>query len=319
MTLPNYCQVIEKELYEKVKVLFKSEDTTLKPLITEFLKELGIEVTEIFFSEEIFELLGKGEYQVIIISFAHNNENNLFLLEEIKKSFSEVKILCILDYFKELDLGRYFDAGADDIIFKPFSLGEFKARLFKLLKEYYLSAKLKKFIVEDPLTEVYNRRYFEEAIREEVYRAIRQHYPMCFLVIDLDDFKWYNDNLGHQAGDQLLQAVGKVLKESVREKVDKVCRYGGDEFVIILPHTNWLQAKTVAERICQNWEKARFKPVTLSIGIAQLINRENNYEASVSDLIKRADSAMYKAKKILGNAYIVDEITIKYFPSEKEN
>jgi diguanylate cyclase (GGDEF)-like protein len=319
MTLPNYCQVIEKELYEKVKVLFKSEDTTLKPLITEFLKELGIEVAEIFFSEEIFELLGKGEYQVIIISFAHNNENNLFLLEEIKKSFSEVKILCMLDYFKELDLGRYFDAGADDIIFKPFSLGEFKARLFKLLKEYYLSAKLKKFIVEDPLTKVYNRRCFEEAIREEVYRAIRQHYSMCLLVIDLDDFKWYNDNLGHQAGDQLLQAVGKVLKESVRKKVDKVCRYGGDEFVIILPHTNWLQAKTVAERICQNWKKARFKPVTLSIGIAQLINRENNYEASVSDLIKRADSAMYKAKKILGNAYIVDEITIKYFPSEKEN
>ncbi len=319
MTLLNYCQLIEKELHEKVKVLLKEDDFMLKTLIMEFLKDLGIKVKEVFFSEEIFHFLANEIFQVAIISFTYNDQGNLSLLEEIKKVFPDVKILCMLDYFKELDLGEYFEAGADDIILKPFSLGELKARLFKLLREYYLDAKLKKFIVEDPLTGVYNRRFFEEVIRDEVYKAIRQRYPLCLLMIDLDDFKWYNDNLGHQAGDQLLQTLGEVLKDSVREKVDKVCRYGGDEFVIILPHTNWVQAKAVAERICQNWEKVHFEPVTLSIGIAQLINKEEGLEASVSDLIKRADEAMYRAKKILGNAYMVDEVTLKFFPAEKIN
>jgi len=178
------------------------------------------------------------------------------------------------------------------------------------MKEHYLDIKLQKFIVEDPLTRVYNRRYFEEMIREEIYKALRQRYPLSLMMIDIDNFKWYNDTFGHQEGDKLLQIFGEILWKNVRDKVDKVCRYGGDEFTIISPYTSWKNAALIAERICKNWEERNFSSVTLSIGISQLIERKT-LEESVSDLIKRADKAMYEAKKVKKNTWVIDKESLK--------
>ena len=135
-------------------------------------------------------------------------------------------------------------------------------------------------------------------------------------MIDLDNFKFYNDNFGHQAGDELLKSLAYVLTTSTRKRIDRVCRYGGDEFTIILPHINWEGSLLIVDRIFKKWERLNFESVTLSIGVAQLLP-QNTLENTISSLIKRADEAMYKAKKITGNTYEVDPESIKLTLSVK--
>ncbi len=217
----------------------------------------------------------------------------------------ELKFLEFL-YLKKIRLTDLFLAVVDDIAFKPFSLEKLQARLYRLLRDYYHLKKITVLSMVDPLTGVYNRRYFEERIRKEVYRAMRQKYPFSFIMLDLDKFKWYNDHFGHKAGDEVLKKVGKKLKSSVRDKVDSVCRYGGDEFAILLPNTSLKGAIQVVKRIFNNWNELKIESVTAAAGIAQLIPRSSP-EETVRDLIQRADSMMYKAKKEETNAYYVDE------------
>lgn len=311
MDYTNWLELIEKETGEKLKIIIFEKDEKTKILLDEFFKKTGLEIDFVIKFENIIDTILKDSlYQIVILSFSEEEKELSSLIEKIKEINPNIKIFIILDYFKEIDLGKYFEKGVDEIILKPFTLNEFKARFSKLMKEHYLDIKLQKFIVEDPLTKVYNRRYFEEIIREEIYKALRQRYPLSLMMIDIDNFKWYNDNFGHQEGDKLLQIFGEILWKNVRDKVDKVCRYGGDEFIIISPYTSWKNAALIAERICKNWEERNFSSVTLSIGISQLIERKT-LEESVSDLIKRADKAMYEAKKVKKNAWVIDEESFK--------
>lgn len=311
-----FLEKIEEFLKDNLNFLIFERNLSWRNLLTEILKSLNAKSKNLFSEEEILEQIKDNGNLVLILSLnAMFVEENLNFLKKIKENNPEIKILVLLEipfleYLGSLNLGAYFWSGADEVILKPFSLEEFKARLFKLLKEIYLMKTLQKFIIEDPLTEVYNRRYFEEIIKEEVYRALRQKYPLTLFMIDLDKFKWYNDYFGHQAGDILLKSLGKILCENTRKKVDKVCRYGGDEFVIILPHINWEKSLCIVKRIFTSWEKSNFEPVTLSIGISQLIYKES-LERSISDLVSRADSAMYEAKKVKGNSFVIDKETLK--------
>lgn len=317
MDYTNWLELIEKETGEKLKIIIFEKDEKTKILLDEFFKKTGLEIDFVIKFENVIDTILKDPlYQIIILSFSEEEKELSSLIERIKEINPNIKIFIILDYFKEIDLGKYFEKGVDEIILKPFTLNEFKARFSKIMKEHYLDIKLQKFIVEDPLTRVYNRRYFEEMIREEIYKALRQRYPLSLMMIDIDNFKWYNDNFGHQEGDRLLQIFGEILWKNVRDKVDKVCRYGGDEFIIISPYTSWENAALIAERICKNWEERNFSSVTLSIGISQLIERKT-LEESVSDLIKRADKAMYEAKKVKKNTWVIDEESFKQVLSEE--
>ncbi len=312
----NWIDLIEKELKEKLKLIISKVDEKTKILLEEFFKKADLEVKFIDNFDEATEIFSQDPlFQIIILSLSEKNKNLSLFIEKWRDINPHIKIFVILDYFKEEDLGKYFEIGADEVILKPFTLNEFKARLSKLLKEHYLDIKLQKFIIEDPLTQIYNRRYFEEAIKEEVYKALRQKYSLSLMMIDLDNFKWYNDNFGHQEGDKLLKDFGEILLKNIRNKVDKACRYGGDEFVIILPYTFWKNAGSIAERICKNWQGKGFTSVTLSIGIAQLIERES-LEKSISDLINRADKAMYEAKRFKKDSWVVDKESSKQFLDE---
>ncbi|CAN5639455.1 hypothetical protein BH18ACI3_BH18ACI3_04640 [soil metagenome] len=147
--------------------------------------------------------------------------------------------------------------------------------------------------VTDPLTGLLNRRYIEERLGEEILRSARHHFPMSLMMLDVDNFKSYNDSFGHPAGDAALEIVADVLKGTLRGD-DVAARYGGEEFAILLPQTSCEEAAPIAERIRQRIERTQFpkRRVTVSIGIAEFSSRIE----SPKDLISAADVALYEAK-----------------------
>jgi diguanylate cyclase (GGDEF)-like protein/putative nucleotidyltransferase with HDIG domain len=166
----------------------------------------------------------------------------------------------------------------------------------------------------DELTGLFNRRHFEERLKEEVSRHSRYGDVFSIFMLDLDNFKAYNDTYGHPAGDTLLSQMGRIVKGSVRN-VDQAFRYGGDEFVIILPQTTREDAYIVAERvrvqIARTMEKQAIA-VTSSIGLA-------NYPADgvvADELIDVADNALYHAKRAGGNRILVSSDALSELPDE---
>jgi diguanylate cyclase (GGDEF)-like protein len=150
----------------------------------------------------------------------------------------------------------------------------------------------------DPLTSLYNRRYFETRIDEEIQRARRYGVSLALLVVDADDFKQLNDRFGHLVGDQVLRGISDTLRRSTRA-FDVCTRYGGEEFAILMPGSNAASALQSAERIRHRIERYRFEPLpipperhpTISIGVAVLEG-----DATPQELIARADRALYAAK-----------------------
>ncbi len=164
-----------------------------------------------------------------------------------------------------------------------------KARLYKTVQE---------LAIVDGLTGVYVRRHFLERYDEELKRSKRHRFNLSFFMVDIDNFKRYNDKYGHPAGDVALHEVAEILKNSIR-KVDLVCRYGGEEFALILPQTDKEGALQVAERIRWAADNHRFRVydrmtrVTVSIGVATFPEDAKKMD----ELTDRADEAMYRAKQ----------------------
>lgn len=156
-----------------------------------------------------------------------------------------------------------------------------------------LHAQVKEHAIRDPLTGLYNRRYFDEVYRQEVERAHRYGMPLTVAMIDIDDFKRINDTRGHRAGDAVLEAVGMVLRD-VRVS-DIAARYGGDEFVVMMPNTLMSGACVVAERIARA-ARETVSADTPEGGIALSIGLADSTEGYF-DLLERADERMYREKR----------------------
>ena len=162
--------------------------------------------------------------------------------------------------------------------------------------------KLEELSSTDSLTGLANRRRFDEVLHTEWQRTTRLSLPMAIAMIDVDQFKAYNDHFGHQAGDAVLRRIGAILQENVKRSCDLTARYGGEEFVIILPHMGLAEAMSLAETIrqavqdeaLQHTEQSLRGVVTVSIGIASGMP-QTDFEAD--DLLREADSALYAAKR----------------------
>lgn len=162
------------------------------------------------------------------------------------------------------------------------------------LENISLNQKLQEFAFVDPLTGLYNRRHFYERLQGELARSTRKNEKVSLLMIDVDDFKQYNDTFGHIAGDGVLRRLGAILKSTVRQ-MDVIVRYGGEEFTVILPETDLTGAVAAAEHIRYNIENAWFvnRKVTVSIGAASFPDQATD----LNQLVEVSDRAMYAAKK----------------------
>jgi diguanylate cyclase (GGDEF)-like protein/PAS domain S-box-containing protein len=162
-----------------------------------------------------------------------------------------------------------------------------------------LNERLNQLSITDGLTEIYNHRHFQDRLTEEVERLNRQKDGvLSLLIMDIDDFKRFNDTYGHQCGDTVLKQLASLLKNTIRT-IDILARYGGEEFAVILPNANKEQAVIAAERICQTVRSTPFSfgagttvKVTISIGVGSITSGQ----ADKAELIRKADSAMYAAK-----------------------
>jgi diguanylate cyclase (GGDEF)-like protein len=152
--------------------------------------------------------------------------------------------------------------------------------------------------IKDDLTGLYNQRHFYHLLHAEIERSERYVRPLSLLLIDIDDFKLFNDTYGHMEGDRVLERIGATIQRCVR-RTDWAFRYGGEEFTIFMPETLGDQAGVVAERIRAEFRAERFRPSpgreeskTVSIGIAEYRPGEE-----LRDFISRADRNMYEAKR----------------------
>lgn len=169
-----------------------------------------------------------------------------------------------------------------------------------------MEGKLRRLVITDKLTGLYNKRHFTERLTDEMARAARHNTPLSLLFADIDKFKSYNDTYGHVGGDLVLSRLGEIVRESVRAHVDTGYRYGGEEFTVILPGAGAGEALAVAERIKNSFAAHTFRPAvngveidvrkTISIGLATIEGKED-----MDTFIGRADTLMYGAKKEGGN------------------
>jgi diguanylate cyclase (GGDEF)-like protein len=192
--------------------------------------------------------------------------------------------------------------GAMDYIHKPISPPIIKARVRNHITLKLQTDVLKRLSFMDGLTQVANRRRFDDTLGNELRRAIRQQHELSLLMLDVDYFKLFNDHYGHGLGDQCLTQVAQAMQAEVNRPMDLLARYGGEEFVVLLPETDLEGARKVAESLRQivaamqipHAHSPAAAHITISIGAACNTQSETNLEA---ELLKLADQALYLAKQ----------------------
>lgn len=178
-----------------------------------------------------------------------------------------------------------------------------------------VNSELSKLSVTDPLTQVNNRRYFDEVFDAELKRSERTQRPVTLILVDVDHFKQFNDSYGHLAGDDCLKMVAKALQRAVTRENDLVARFGGEEFAIVLPEVDESQAYTVAENIRRAIESIAFVckgekvPISASLGVVSVGGaKQSEPRQTVSSIISAADEALYEAKNRGRNCSVLAQL-----------
>jgi len=237
---------------------------------------------------------------VILLDIAMDGMNGFELLEKLKEDprTRNIAVIFISATSEAMDRVKGLDMGAIDFISKPFDAFELKARVRSALRTQHLVKMLEQKAQIDGLTGLWNRRYFDQRMIQEISEAKRYSRPLSLVLCDIDRFKRLNDQFGHPFGDFVLERVAHKLSSG--RTSDIACRYGGEEFGLILSSTNIQQGHEVAERLRIEIESILWpnKPdlvVTASFGICDTENVGE--EVTPEALLEMTDSALYKAKQ----------------------
>ncbi len=313
-------------------ILVVDDSPTTLSIIKSYLTDAGY--TDLMFAESALDALeklginkesGEGpDIDLILLDIMLPDMDGREICRIIKsvEKLRDTPVIMVTALTESENLEKAFDAGAIDYITKPINgiellarsrsalrlkqeMDKRKAREQKLLEVtkqlHEVIEKLNRLSSLDGLTGIANRRRFDEYIDLEWSRGRRYFRPLSLIMADIDFFKAYNDTYGHQAGDQCLKAVAEAIQNVLRRSEDLLCRYGGEEFAVILPETHKGGAVQMADAIRSEVENMRIvhsgsiisRYVTISLGVATVLPTRN---LSPKDLLAAADAALYKAK-----------------------
>lgn len=258
--------------------------------------------------EEMVQLAGIGDYDLLIVSLTLSEYDGLRLCSQLRslESTRQTPLLAIVEEGDTPRLVRALDMGVNDYLVRPVDRNELVARCRTQLRrkrfQNYLRDKFQQGLelaITDSLTGLYNRRYMESHLAAMVQDGLQSNKPVSILIFDIDFFKSVNDTHGHAAGDTVLKEFAQRISQNVRG-VDLACRMGGEEFVVVMPDTDLSYAMMVAERLRQRVGEHPFKieggaelNVTVSIGIGVVEEAGDTGEK----VLERADAALYRAKR----------------------
>ncbi|HEY7998733.1 MAG TPA: PleD family two-component system response regulator [Pseudolabrys sp.] len=260
----------------------------------------------------------EGNYDLLIVSLDLKDFDGLRLCSQVRslERTRGVPILAVAEADNNARLVRGLEIGVNDYLIRPIDKNEMLARVRTQIKKKRYTERLRdnvqmkiEMAITDALTGLFNRRYMETHLASLVEQAAARGKPITVLVVDIDFFKAINDGHGHDAGDDVLREFALRIRKSIRN-IDLACRYGGEEFVIVMPETDMSVATVVAERLRRRiasepfsiQQGARNLDVTISIGIAALGDATDNAAA----ILKRADTALYRAKRDGRNRVVPD-------------
>lgn len=331
-----------------MSILIVDDSPTIRMIINKYLNAAGY--SDLLFAEsasDAFQILGispgsreplrvEPEVDLILLDIVLPDMDGREACRIIKsvEKLQDIPVITVTSLMEKEHLEKAFEAGAMDYITKPVNNIELQARVrsaLKLKQEMDGRKAREKKLIEvtrelgeavrkldqlsslDGLTEVANRRRFDEYINSEWLRGRRNAKPLSLLMIDIDFFKAYNDTYGHRSGDKCLKAVAGALQNTIKRPGDLLCRYGGEEFAAILPDTPDAGALLVARSMCTRVETMRIthekssvsKYVTISLGVSTIIPTR---DLSPADLISLGDRALYCAKRSGRNCVRVADI-----------
>jgi two-component system cell cycle response regulator len=268
-------------------------------------------------SEALFRV-AENNYELIIVSLDLQQYDGLRLCSQIRslERTRHVPILALANAENNAQLVRGLEIGVTDYLMRPIDKNELLARARTQVRRKRYTERLRdnvqasiEMAITDGLTGLFNRRYMETHLGTLVEQAAQRGKPLAALILDIDHFKSINDTHGHDGGDDVLREFALRVRKSIRN-IDLACRYGGEEFVIIMPETDMAVAAIVAERLRRRiagepfpiQQGAQLLNVTLSIGLAALAGTQD----TAATLLKRADQALYRAKRDGRNRVVAD-------------
>jgi two-component system cell cycle response regulator len=276
------------------------------------------EVASVDTFEEALVRVKGGDYDLIVVSLGMRGFDGLRLCSQLRSlpEGRNVPILVIVSDGDRRKLTQALEMGVNDYLTRPVDKNELTARVRTQLRKKRYSDRLRhnvqlslEMAITDQLTGLHNRRYMARHLDNLIGNAKRNERPLAFVIMDIDHFKSVNDSHGHDIGDEVLKEFAGRIAANVRG-IDLACRYGGEEFVVVMPDTDVNFAYTIAERLRQSIEANPVRisrapgllNVTISIGIARMEGQDDTADT----LLHRADQALYRAKRAGRNRVVAD-------------
>ena len=301
-----------------MRILVVDDDRFIREILSAIIKDAGHTPILAGNDNEALPILAEDKIDLVLMDVEMPGRSGFELTKEIRRLYTDnwFPIIFLSGQSDEKHYEEGIGAGGDDYLTKPVSPIVLKAKIHAMERIANMkkalddaNSRLEKLSSQDPLTRISNRRDLEQNLLKEWKLFQREGNELCAIMLDIDFFKPYNDNYGHQQGDECLKKVAKTLRTCLKRPSDILARYGGEEFAIILPNTTLENAQKVATRIVDTlWQQniphafsSVADRVTASIGLSST----QSHAETPTGLIKQADNALYQAKDTGRNRYVV--------------